>query len=372
MALAALVVCADKEAVDVLRRVLEDRGIGVEHCRDAAVAVARLAELRYGMVLVDCSNEPGAIEVIAAARNAPANPTTLVVAIVDAGDETHPLFAHGANFLLYKPVSEERAAESLQAAWSLIPKERRRKRRAHVATQALITYATTEDAPAPLLNLSEDGVTLHSNKKVPVPGRVYFQFKLPGQHATVRLSGDVVWQDSRGHAGVHFAHVPQASRRALDVWLKTNLPEPGLGKDVPAKTEEPPAAEEHYTASLGTHRTSSAERRKQARRSCRLGVNVYAATGGLLQHCKITDISAGGCYVETTQPLPAGSHLVIEVRTDTLKLRLRGRVQSMHRGYGMGIEFSRKTPEERELVKQLIACRDAQIEAETEASAGRG
>ena len=372
MALAALVVCADTEAVKVLRRVLENRGIGTESCQDAAVAAARVAELRYGMVLVDCHDEPAAIEVITAARNAPANATTLVVAMVDARNETRPMFAHGANFLLYKPVSEERAAESLQAAWSLIPKERRRKQRAHVATQALITYATTEDAPAPLLNLSEDGVTLHSHKKVPVPGRVYFQFKLPGQQSTVRLSGDVVWQDSRGHAGVHFAHVPQASRRTLDEWLKSNLPASGRQGDLSTQAEQSPASEERYSASLRTLRASSSERRKQARRSCRLGVNAYAATGELLQHCKITDISAGGCYVETTHPLPAGSHLVIEVRTDELKLRLRGRVQSMHRGYGMGIEFSRKTPEERELVKQLIACRDAQVEAESEASAGRG
>jgi CheY-like chemotaxis protein len=372
MALAALVVCADTKAVEVLHRVLDDRGIGTEHCPDAAVAVARVAELRYAMVLVDCADEPAAIEVISAARRAPANATTLVVVMVDACNESRQMFSHGANFLLYKPVSEERASESLQAAWSLVPKERRRKQRAHVATQALITYATTEDSPAPLLNLSEDGATLHSNKKVPVPGRVYFQFKLPGQPSTVRLSGDVVWQDSRGHAGVHFAHVPQASRRALDEWLKTNLPALAQQQDLPTEAEQPPAPEEQYSASLRTLRVSSSERRKQARRSCRLGVNVYAGAGGPLQHCKITDISAGGCYVETTQPLAAGSPLVIEVRTDELKLRLRGRVQTMHRGYGMGIEFSRKTPEERELVKQLIACRDAQAEAETEASAGRG
>jgi CheY-like chemotaxis protein len=370
MALAALVVCAEAEAVQVLRRILEKRGIAVEHCADSAVAAARVAEVRYSIALIDCNDEPTAIELIAATRNSPANATTLIVAIVDAQNETNQLFEHGANFLLYRPVSEQRAAESLQAAWSLMPRERRRKQRAHVSTQALITYASTEDSPAPLLNLSEDGVTLHSHKKVPVPGRVYFQFKLPGQPSTVRLSGNVVWQDARGHVGVHFAHVPQASRRAMDEWLNANLPQHKRKEEVSAIIEEPAPVQEHYPTDLGRLPVSSSERRKQARRSCRLGVNVYRSDGGALQHCNITDISSGGCYVETTQPLPAGSHLVIEVRTENLKLRLRGRVQSMHRGYGMGIEFSRKTAEERELVKELIVCRDARVEAE--ASAERG
>jgi CheY-like chemotaxis protein len=369
MSLAALVVCADGEAVQVLRRILEKRGIRLESCGDPAVAGARLAEVRFSMVLVDCNDEPEAMDLIAAARSAPANATTLVVAIVDARNETRQLFSQGANFLLYKPVSEERASESLQAAWSLMPRERRRKQRAQVSTQALITYATTEDAPAPILNLSEEGVTLHSNNKVPVPGRVYFQFKLPGQASAVRLSGNVIWQDSHGHVGIHFAHVPQASRRAMDEWLNANLPQLTRKEEAPGTVEEPANPPVHYSAHLGKLPASSSERRKQARRACRMGVNVYNSDGQVLQLCNITDISAGGCYVETTQPLPAGTQLVIEVRTENLKLRLRGRVQSMHRGYGMGIEFIRRTAEERERIKQLIACRDAQVEAESQTPA---
>ena len=79
--------------------------------------------------------------------------------MVDTRNETRELFDRGVNFVMYKPVSQERANESLQAAWSLLPRERRRKERAHVSTQASITFATTEDTPVPLLNLSEDGVS---------------------------------------------------------------------------------------------------------------------------------------------------------------------------------------------------------------------
>ena len=224
MALSALLVYSDADAARVLGQILADRGIEVERCDAAGLAAARVAAQGLAVLLVDCKDEPAAIELIAAARSTTANATMLIVAIVDARNDTRELFARGANFLLYKPVSAERAAESLQAAWSLLPRDRRQRKRVHVSSQASITYATTEDAPVPLLNLSGDGVALHSPGKMPPPCRVYFQFTLPGDPAIVRLSGEVVWQDARGQVGVHFAHVPQASRRMLDAWLRKGLP----------------------------------------------------------------------------------------------------------------------------------------------------
>src|SRR5271165_637930 len=109
MALAALVVSSDPEAVQVLGRILVEKGIGLEHCRDFAVALARVEERRYGALIVDCEDEARASELITAARGAAANERTLVVAMVDARNEVRDLFTQGANFLLYKPVSLERA-----------------------------------------------------------------------------------------------------------------------------------------------------------------------------------------------------------------------------------------------------------------------
>src|SRR6185437_2226551 len=65
-------------------------------------------------------------------------------------------------------------------------------------------------------------LAIHSENKMPPPCRVYFQFTLPGQSELVRLAAEVIWQDWRGRVGLHFAHVPQASRRTLNEWLKMN------------------------------------------------------------------------------------------------------------------------------------------------------
>jgi CheY-like chemotaxis protein/Tfp pilus assembly protein PilZ len=364
MALSALIVCNDAEAVQVLGRILAERGVAVDHCLDMPVAIARAAEQRFAAIVVDCDDEDGAEELITAARGAAPNENTLIVALVDAKNEVRELFTQGANFLLYKPISLERASESLQAAWSLMPKERRQKRRVHVSTQASITFSTTEDANAPLLNLSEDGVALHSSSKMQSPCRVYFQFALPGQKSTVRLSGDVVWQDARGRVGLHFAQVPQASRRLLNKWLDENsAPELGNASATTLILQQSRFDLDDLKTSAAHHKGAAAsDRRTQSRFNTRLGVTVSTPAGGVLQQCTLTDLSAGGCYVETTQPFNVGTAVAIEVRTLEMKLIVHGKVKSSHRGYGMGVEFNAKSAEEREHVKKLLAAYEPQLE----------
>jgi CheY-like chemotaxis protein len=364
MALAALIVSRDAEAVRILTEILNTRGIEAEVCDDKKVAQDLLEEKRYSIAILDCDDERDALSLVISARAASVNSATLTVASVDAGSETRELFDRGINFVMYKPISAERASESLQAAWGLLPREKRRKQRSHVSAQASITFATTEDTPVPLLNVSEDGIAIQSLKKISPPTRVYFQFTLPGQPAAVRLAAEVIWQDWKGEVGLHFAHVPQTSRRMLDEWLKKNpnrraeknsagigkierfvLPSPEPGVRVPK-----PAAV-----------SSKNERRAQARRACRLGVNVYRPEGSVLHHCTLTDVSKGGGYIETTAPLSVGTQLTIEVRTEEWKLRVQGKVQSAHVGFGMGVEFRSKAPEDKEQVRQLLVCIDAQV-----------
>jgi len=52
--------------------------------------------------------------------------------------------------------------------------------------------------------------------------------------------------------------------------------------------------------------------------------------------------------------------LDIVVRTHDMKLRVRGTVQVVHPGFGMGVQFSLNTADERQQVKQLIAAHAAE------------
>jgi AmiR/NasT family two-component response regulator len=359
MAFTSLVVCPDSEGSQTLARVLNGMEISVEHSATLAEAAGRLAEERFDVVLVDCAEEAAAAELIAALHDDAAPVRTLVVAIVDTRNNVRDIFDRGASFALYKPITAERAASSLRAARGLMRGERRRKRRVPAATQASVSFATVEDASAPLLNLSEEGAAIHSGNKMPPPCKVYLQFALPGQVSVVRLSGEVVWQDFHGRVGLRFAHVPQASRRVLDEWLHTNL----------ARYQSSSAAKaarllqtsiKVEPAKPARSAPSASERRVQTRQSCRLGAEVSRAGDAAAQRCTLTDLSTGGGYLETTMPYEPGARAEIRVRTQELRLRLRATVQSCDPGFGMGVQFSLKTAEDREQVQRLLASQGLQ------------
>jgi CheY-like chemotaxis protein len=345
MALTSLLVGADAQAVEVLSRILHDLDIRTEQCVDLEAGLARLQEHAYDALLVDCRQEAPAIALMARARRIPASQTSLIIALVDDGNDVREVFAKGANFVLYKPVSMERANHSLRAARALMRRERRRNPRAPVHAEARISYANIEDALATLIDLSEEGVAIQSERRLPPKCRVYFQFSLPGQVSVVRLSGEVMWQDSGGRIGIRFDNVPQTSRQVLQAWLRASVPR--------GDQSQPPWVSDSL-GGLGLLASSSADRRGKGRRACRLSADVYRMGSGVPQHCTLSDISNGGCYVETTAPFPAGTGIELVVRTSDMKLRVRGSVQAMHPGFGMGVCFSLQTAEEREQVQRLI------------------
>lgn len=355
MALTSLVVCAEAHAVEVLSRILSDLGIQAEMCVDPSTALARVQAQAFDALLVDCQNEPSALELIVRARKIPANQTTLVIALVDGRNDVREVFAQGANFVLYKPVSLERANNSLRAARGLMRRERRRNQRVALHTEANMAYANIEDAMATLLDLSEEGIALQSERRLPPQCKVYFRFSLPGHVSVVRLSGEVMWQDATGRVGIRFADVPQTSRRVLREWLQSHVSHCREdGTPIVPNQAHPPRMTEQL-GGLGLLSVSSSDRRGRSRRACRLSADVYRMGSSVPQHCTLSDISTGGCYVETTAPFPAGTAVDLVVRTPEMKLRVRGSVQAMHPGFGMGVSFSLQTAEEREQVQRLAA-----------------
>jgi CheY-like chemotaxis protein len=357
MALTSLLVCSDAQAVQVLSRILQDLGVTVESCGDLRMARARIEDRHFDALLVDCQDEPAAVELIAQARKSPTNQNIVAIAIVSGQNEVRGIFAKGANFMLYKPISRERAAHSMRAACGLMQRERRTRPRIPLQAQTSIAYAGKEDVPAALVDLSEDGIALRSDSKLPPYCKVYFQFAPPGNTSLVRLSGEVMWQDSSGCVGLRFAQVPQNSRRVLNAWLQANLPLPSevALSASPVSTSEDDSGL-RLSAGLGLLSVSAADRRNLSRHACCLGAEIYRAHSNVATRCTLIDISPGGCYIETSETFRSGTALEIVVRTEDLRLRIHGKVLSMHPGFGMGVEFTLRTEEHRKQVQQLIAC----------------
>ncbi|HST11871.1 MAG TPA: response regulator [Terriglobales bacterium] len=357
MSLTSLVVCAEDASTQVLRPILETLGLLVDHCATPSEAQARLNHTRYDSVVLDCENEPEAIETLRHARASSRNANTLVIAVAGKQNNVRQMFALGINFVLYKPISEDRAWSSLRAARSLMQRERRKSTRIAVHANVDLDYANVEKVPATLIDLSEEGTALQSEKKLPPDCRVYFQFALPGHTSLVRLSGEVVWQDFTGRVGMRFVNVPTSSRRVLRNWLTTNVPAtiataPKVPR--PAETIIKTALPTPSDNSAARLRSAPGNRRTQSRHACRLSADVFRMGVPVPNRCSLSDISSGGCYVEMPTPFPVGTRVEIVVRTQTMKLRVQGVAQSVHPGFGMGVQLVLKTAEHYDHVQTLI------------------
>jgi c-di-GMP-binding flagellar brake protein YcgR len=235
-----------------------------------------------------------------------------------------------------------------------------------VDANASIAYADKEDVPAALVDLNAEGIAFRADGELPPYCKVYFKFALPGDASLIRLAGEVMWQDSSGRVGIRFAKVPQTSRRVLNDWLQANLSCPS--EVAPSASQVSTTGDDpglRLSAGLGLLAVSAADRRNLSRRTCCLGVQIYRAEKSVPTRCALVDISPGGCYLETAETFPTGTPLEIAVRTEDLRLRIHGKVQSRHPGFGMGVKFSLSTDDHRKQVQQLIACAQAEPKPST-------
>lgn len=378
MILTSLMVCADEAAVLELRRVLEELNIHVELCADPVRAAVRLAQERFDLIILDCKKQADVISLLNESHSSRVNGSSLAVVVVEGQESIREMFSLGVNFVLYKPVSYERALSTLRAAQAVLFRDKRRKARATVHTQATIDYAGAERDRATLVDLAEDGMAVNFGKRLPPTCKVYFQFQLPGQSATVRLSGVVMWQDWNGRAGVQFVDVPKTSRRIVSEWLQSNLadapkrelaaqavevehsirPSDSSSEGDRERAGNPSTAKQevkdHNRDAVARLRSEPDNRRGQTRYACRLGAEVYKHGGSVRNYCHLSDLSPGGCYLEMPLAFPAGTPVEITVRTQEMKLRLSGLVKASHPGYGMGVSFKLNTKDERHGVQQLI------------------
>jgi CheY-like chemotaxis protein len=366
MTLSSILVCADEASVQVLRGVLEELDIQVELCPDPVRAGVRLAQKHFDLLILDCKKQSDVIALLNESRSSRATGATLAVVVAAGQESVREMFSLGVNFVVYKPISHERALSSLRAAQAVLIRDKRRKARAAVHTQATVDYAGGEQVRATLVDLAEQGMAVNFGKTLPPTCKVYFQFRLPGQKSTVRLSGQVVWQEWNGRAGVQFVDVPQASRKLLTEWLQANLDDGPKGPlasgavGVEHSVDEMVAVGEqrdvktHDREAVARLRSEPDNRRGQTRYACRLGAEVFQAGSSVRNYCHLSDLSPGGCYLEMPLVFALGTPVEITVRTHEMKLRVSGQVKAAHPGYGMGISFKLNAKDERLGVLRLI------------------
>ena len=358
MELTALLLCSDDGSAQLLSRMLAEEEIGIARVSDPAAAISLVEQKRFDALIVDADDEERARDLLSKARLSLCNSSTLVIALVGSTSNVRQLFSIGANFVLYKPLSAERVRVSMKAARALMRRERRRGPRIPVHAPAGMSFANVEDSRSTMLDVSEEGAAIQSERKIPPSCKVYFQFTLPGQTKVVRLAGEIAWQDSGGRVGIRFVDVPQTSRRVLKEWLLHNdfrKESRTTASQTPLPAAEASSAKSHEpNDGLQRLRSLPGNRRGESRHACALGAEVYRLGDPVPNRCSLSDIGGGGCYVEMPSPFESQTGVEIIVRAKSVKIRIRGVVQSVHPGFGMGVRFNLRDVSERDQVQQLV------------------
>jgi len=305
MSLQALLLCSDAKIIRVLRRVLSDLEIDVEICVDADSATRKLTRRRFEAVLVDCNDEDMAAKVLKSVRSAPCNKRSIAVAMIDGQKAVRSAFALGAHFVLYKPISAERARSSFRAARALMKCERRRNTR--VAMQIPVVLVSENGArqrKAITSDISQGGMSLKLSRRGQYSGPMRAKFTLPGTDDSIECAGEVAWEGGGSQAGIRFANLSPEQRDQLKSWLGRHSPE--------LEADDPPAA------------------------------------------CKLTDLSSGGCYLEMASPFPVNARVILTMRIAKLESRAEGVVRVMHPEIGMGVEFTRTSNQQRKHLEKFI------------------
>lgn len=304
MNLQALLVSSDDAAADVLGRVFSGFGVALDRSSDLETTVTRIQQQKFDALVVDFDDPKAAEQVLLEAKKL--GTEQLSVALVADNGKVRTVLNSGAHFVLYKPVSEEAATAGLRAAAAMLSRERRRAFRVPVQAPVEITLPDTRKLDGILLDLSETGMDVLTAEQQTAGALLAFQFQLPDGAMKVDAHGQVAWANPNGQTGVHFLDLSENTKADLKAWLTAAAMSNGVGADE------------------------------------------------TVPHCKLTDLSLGGCYVQTDAPFPEKALIDFCLKTKEMEVHTEGMVRVTHPGHGMGVEFPSRTQEQRAQVGNVI------------------
>jgi CheY-like chemotaxis protein len=305
MNLKCLLVSSDEKTVRILRRVLSDLEIGVDHCETGDSAIRKLTRQRFESIIVDCAASGEGSAILRAAKAAPANNRAIGIVLVDPTLGLRGGFDMGAHFVLHKPLSGERAKASFRAVRALMKRERRRQLRVAVQVPAdCRAFGSAVVFKATTIDLCEGGMAIQFPGPIPKETSLRFSLDLPGMKQKLEIEGEMAWGGHRAQVGVRFNSLSEDQLQTLRQWLGSQLPEP--------EPDDPPVS------------------------------------------CSLTDLSLGGCYLKTISPFPHGTRVVLSTKALEIELRASGIVRIVHPEFGMGVEFLRSTSQQQDQIRQLI------------------
>src|SRR5262249_45415852 len=150
----------------------------------AQLGTQMLSSEKFDAIIVDCDDMEGGLELLGKLRKAKSNKSSVAFAILN-GTTTKQAFELGANFVLQKPLSSLSTMRCLSAALGFMERERRRYFRHPVEIPLRLVFGKNEEVRSTATNISEGGMAVMCEGKLPAVGLTKVTFTLPGTNISL-------------------------------------------------------------------------------------------------------------------------------------------------------------------------------------------
>jgi len=215
-----LLLSHDLETVAAFRHSSGEMGVHLYLCEEAREARSALREHRYDAVVIDCDDTHAGRTVLKSVRQARANQSAVVLAILNGDTQGADAVDMGANLVLHKPVSSDLARQELRRLRTLVGTDERRFPRYAAEGTAYVSFGRTVDRRADITNLALGGMGLRLSERIIEDEILRVRFQLPGTTTVIQAQGEMVWTDPQGGVGIRFVSLSGEARAALEKWMR--------------------------------------------------------------------------------------------------------------------------------------------------------
>lgn len=222
MAWRTLLVTHDPFLESVFEHAINRRKRHLEVVPDSNSAQQLIAELRFGLVLIDCDDVYGGASLLRATRSSLTNRSSMVLAITNG--ETHPADALdlGANCVLSKPITPALAESEIQKIWRSLEPDPRADHRFSLKIPVFVSFGHIAELPCETFNISCGGLGMRVSEAIAQDDLLHLRCRLPGTLVPIRVHGEIAWADREGNCGIRFIGMSDTSRRVLSEWLDSH------------------------------------------------------------------------------------------------------------------------------------------------------
>jgi CheY-like chemotaxis protein len=219
----ALLVSADRAAIDQFSHALQELSVAPDVCRDGPAAVGLLNRRKFDAVIVDLQLGEQSGRILDEVHLSLSNRTAVTFAI--SGDDPRgDSFRKRSGFVFERPLSKQSIRNILNPAYGMILRERRRYFRCPISIPVAILRPGMPELRCSSVNISEGGMAASTSVPLKPGEKVQVQFILPDHKESFLAESMICWSKP-GRLGIRFLSFSQGAKSVLQEWLAQKLEE---------------------------------------------------------------------------------------------------------------------------------------------------